>query len=495
MSRRRIRNRSTNDVTSAVAFEVPTVTPMFSANFQSNTETQIESTEPLSDSENSPRDSEIQSRDSFFQREEQSTSSNPGEPSHTFSEPSPTFSEPSPAFSESSPTFSESSPAFSEPSPTFSKTTPTFSEPSPTFSEPNDVQCGESPSIAESQKLNISFEPISVALFDPIVPLENGPLNPALINQSAYTNHNLNDQVVPYQMQVESYTGDIEVDKWDANNYDDIEQSFFSIDVCEGKIFKAMINMLVDSTKDNGSFMLSSEYITYSSINSEGTVLTEVKMRTVDFLNYELDSPRGIVGITCNMADLKKSIPKMASADHVCLSTHFNENDIYVANSTNNNEDHYLLLKCERANDIPIYKEVFQYNNSEQNPNVRVSCAKFSQICASIASIGSELIICRCYPRGFVFIPHTETDKRTHGLSRLGEVNRKVKTESGQEITTTDELLGQISISAKTLKYLAKVKDLNSNSIIKVYYEPDQALKLVCQIGGFGEWRAFVWSS
>ena len=284
-----------------------------------------------------------------------------------------------------------------------------------------------------------------------------------------------------------------EIELLSKSNYDNIFDSYFNITISEGKIFKCLIDQLAEA-HEIGSFILSENNILYSNMNDEDNVLTEVVLRSHNFLNYDLESTKKVIGVSFNMQDFKSSIPpKIAASDSIKLSTHPEEDIVYIENSSNSQDNLLNLLTPESINNIPIHANSFTYQMSEEYPNVRVKCTDFALTCTAMASSGSKMITCRCYPRGFIFIPYAEKNKRSTSVGRHGEIEKQIMSTNGTIITVPDDILGEINISKKTLKYLSKVRNLNSNGILKIYYEPGQALKLICQIGGFGEWRAYIW--
>lgn len=259
----------------------------------------------------------------------------------------------------------------------------------------------------------------------------------------------------------------------------------------DGHSFRNLIEYL-KSTNTEGNFVFSADQITYSKADATNTVLNDVVIWTSKLSNYQFRSPEPIM-VGVNNANLRAITKSIGRKDSVQLAMYQNDIRLYLqiigANAKPSSQDNINIITPRRVTEDSYY--IREYTRNEGNPNCSVLSTNFCKMCAAMNSIKCTYVTIIGLYKEMVFKGMMEGDiigrvqKFVNDESLATSQNSKKK---GPRLIIQNEEPVTIRTRIATIKALSKINNLsNPSGMIKMYLEPDRPLKLVSNVGNYGQ--------
>lgn len=293
--------------------------------------------------------------------------------------------------------------------------------------------------------------------------------------------------------------------------YSDSAASFIA-EFSDGYAFRNMIEYL-RATNSKGNFRFSEEAIYYEQADSNLIIVNQIDINTCELSNYEFNSKCSEVIIGVNISDMRAITKTIGKKDSVRLYKCSNDPILYIQiignNSRGTGRTNISVVRPQHV-EIVTY-EIPEYKRSEKIPNCTVSSTDFSKMCTSMSSIKCSSVTVYGLSRGVIFegltegtmfgrierfgihdgfTPNQSIDssiKINNVIMPPGPKPRLVIKSSNQSDEQT-----KVKIKMNLIKSLSKLNNLSNHGTIKIYMEPDNPLKIICQIGNYGILRIFI---
>ena len=302
------------------------------------------------------------------------------------------------------------------------------------------------------------------------------------------------------------------------SNQDD--STVFSATFIDAITLKSIVGYL-QSTNKEGNFTFGYDSIKYTQViekdsdgNISSQILNEMFIDPSWLVDYEYISeyPEYTVRIKLDklkalLADIKGkcgvTIYKVEEDTTIFLQISGSESGI----DNQSNIGHMQPTPFSSCDESSI--DVYDFP-PESRPTCTISSESFSRACTSFTRIDSTQIDVCGYANGFTIVAKVSAGEPGK-VFRFGKVTDKELSESvhGSDhfdnnefgiviVDSDDEEIGMsnpkpmVSIGKKTLKSLAKVRNLASDQTIKFFMAPGLPIKIVASVGNYGVIRIYV---
>lgn len=283
------------------------------------------------------------------------------------------------------------------------------------------------------------------------------------------------------------------------------QQLLMLAEFSDGYSLRNLIEYLKASNTTTGRLIFSRDRITFVRSNYQATVLNEVVFRTYDLPRYIYNSDQPNIVFGANMNNIRPITRSIGKKDSARLFMQKGDTRLYIQIISQNAK----ALSRENVNVIvsqnvePEGYDLEEYVRSVDRPNCSVPCHDFTKMCGAMNSLKCSYVTAKGFENGMTFIGMIEGNI-------FGRVDRFG--ECGSALTLTDLPLQSMSmtgaagnsgggassqqpvirISISIVKALSKINNLTSNGNIRMYFESDRPLKLVCNVGTYGQLNIYL---
>lgn len=252
-----------------------------------------------------------------------------------------------------------------------------------------------------------------------------------------------------------------------------------------------------------GAFRFYENEIIYEQANTKQTLLNQIVISTNELTEYDFNSKTGVVILHVNLAELRQRTKTIGKKDRLAIYKIPGDNsmylEIYSQNSSNMGE--YPNIHCIETLS-PDYSQytIYKYDRTKR-PLCTVHQGDFAKFCSAFVSVKCSHVIAHGYPRGIIFEGKKQTGETT-SCKKFGKCNnevpapiatndklivRRLPNTTMTKLVMYDERVDSIVIPVEIIKSLSKLNNLATNGTIKIYFEKNYALCLICNIGTYGE--------
>lgn len=278
------------------------------------------------------------------------------------------------------------------------------------------------------------------------------------------------------------------------------QQLLMLAEFSDGYSLRNLIEYLKASNTTTGRLIFSRERITFVRSNYQATVLNEVVFRTYDLPRYIYNSDQPSIVFGANMNNIRPITRSIGKKDSARLFMQKGDSRLYIQIISQNAK----ALSRENVNVIvsqnvePEGYDLEEYVRSVDRPNCSVPCHDFTKMCGAMNSLKCSYVTARGFENGMTFIGMIEGNIFGR-VDRFGECGSSltdlplhsisVPTSSSSPSNSQQPI---IRISISIVKALSKINNLTSNGNIRMYFEQDRPLKLVCNVGTYGQLNIYL---
>jgi hypothetical protein len=278
----------------------------------------------------------------------------------------------------------------------------------------------------------------------------------------------------------------------------------FFAEFIDGYSFRNSVEYL-KATNKKGSFVFKQDYIMYAQDNVTGTVLNVMFYYASEMSRYIFNSEEKEEIVGMDLGHLRSVTKPIGKKDSVCLFRLKNDPLFYIQIiSQNNRSANRSNLNAVRpvAVDLKVF-EVAPYSRGDV-PNCIIPASEFAKTCNAINAIkcthasikgyqqGVQIkgiignsLVSRCDSYGYI----EQTTRPTLDLGTLSNIRTPVSTgpvKRGPRLVIDNSQGDEIKVATATIKALAKLNNLSTQGMVKVYIEPNRPVKLSTNIGNYG---------
>lgn len=269
------------------------------------------------------------------------------------------------------------------------------------------------------------------------------------------------------------------VDKW-AKKIDtspnDISSSLY-VELSESFSFRNLIDYL-NNTNNDGTFVFSEEKICYIQSNCDNTITNIFMCDVSELTGYEISSNKNKITFRINMDELKIRTKSIQKKDKMVLCKNKNDPELYLY--------HYLSGTTQPMTyTIPTLTQedidftLPDFTRPRNKPNSTITSGEFKLICSAMSGNKNKCKFVKIegYERGIQFIGMSDTNNII-GIKKMGKLD--------------DDLISYVDIQLSTIKYLARLVGLSVNGTIKFFIEKNKPLRIITNVGTYGEITVIV---
>ena len=269
----------------------------------------------------------------------------------------------------------------------------------------------------------------------------------------------------------------------------------------DGYAFRNMIEYLKASGNKAGSFVFTRQGITYKMANQKRTVVNCVQIfgHLLSCYVYNAKEPQISVGLTLAMFRTNtKSIGKRDGAQLFMLP---NDPNLYIRQlsaTVKGTSENLGFIRPQHGDDFTFDFEIDDYTRGEDNPNCTIPTSDFSKMAASMTSIHCKSVIFKGMSKGVIcqgMLQGAVVGRVTHfGICETG-TNEQQTNKAPKLWIMRDEEIGEtinIRVDEDIVKALAKLNNMSTSGIVRVYMETGMPMLLLCNISNYGFLRIYL---
>lgn len=266
-------------------------------------------------------------------------------------------------------------------------------------------------------------------------------------------------------------------------------------------------------TNYHGTFKFTSDQITYDQMDGKESILNCVTIDTHELTDYNIQSSTGEVCMRVSLPEMRQRTKNIGKKDRAVISKLAYDNNMYLevysqnSASTGDRPNVYIIntIKAETK----IYKRP-EYNVERKKPNCAVYQGDFAKFCSSFISIKCNYVTAHGFETGILFRGMSPT----HEIIGVKEFGKCDETQINNTIVNQESVdhtniikpgtkpprlqiyehveLESIKIPIDIIKGLAKLNNLSATGNIKMFFEYNKPLGLICSIGTYGDISVFL---
>ena len=319
-----------------------------------------------------------------------------------------------------------------------------------------------------------------------------------------------------YDDSIESVDNNILQELEDAQTLQVDPNASFVADFTDGYSFRNMIEYL-RTTNSNGNFRFRSEVIYYEQDDASHIIVNQIEINNCELSLYEFNSKASDIVLGVNISDMRAITKTIGKKDSLRIYKLAGDPLLYIQiignNSRGTGRQNISVVRPHKV-EVVEYK-IPEYKRSERYPNCTISSTDFAKMCTSMSSLKCNYVTVYGLPKGVSFegltdgamfgrierfgsqdySPNIHSMDSSSSPLRLNNINVPNTPKPRLVIKQTTPLPeDQIKIKIKMglIKALAKLNNLTNHGMIKIYMEPDNPLKIICQIGNYGTLRIYI---
>lgn len=271
------------------------------------------------------------------------------------------------------------------------------------------------------------------------------------------------------------------------------QQLLMLAEFSDGYSLRNLIEYLKASNTTTGRLIFARDRISFVRSNHQATVLNEVVFRTYDLPRYYYNSEEPTIVFGANMTNIRPITRSIGKKDSARLFMQKGDSRLYIQILSQNAK----ALSRENVNVIvsqnvdPEGYDLEEYVRSVDRPNCSVPCHDFTKMCGAMNSLKCSYVTAQGFENGMTFIGMIEGNIFGR-VDRFGEcgtglTDMPLLNAAPGESSSAGGAQPSIRISISIIKALSKINNLTSNGNIRMYFEQDRPLKLVCNVGTYGQ--------
>lgn len=268
----------------------------------------------------------------------------------------------------------------------------------------------------------------------------------------------------------------------------------------EGYNIRNLIEYL-KTTSTSGNFVFTKDSISYREMDKEEHICVDILINTNMIKSYKFNSDNDIL-VGVQLSDLRIGTKLIGKKDEFCMymkkelvNSYLYIQPIPFGSGLGKSTTHFV----KTMNIEPTFLEMPTYEQTETCPNTETNLIQFTRACKNVASIKSEYVLVKAYPKGIRFTSYIQgkingIDEKFGNCSYSDEQSNKypdfnkLMTElSISEVNNSrNEELPTIEVSPQIFKSLGKINNTSTNGSVTFHMEKDRPLKIRCPIGKCG---------
>ena len=268
----------------------------------------------------------------------------------------------------------------------------------------------------------------------------------------------------------------------DEGNFNIDKNTDFCSELNDGSSFKSMIEFMLTSTGCSTiDLYVTEEGMQFIGKDPNNTILVKTDLRKGDMLSHTYISDKPFyytqLGLTikqCISCITKKSglrIYKDSDSDYIYLA----------ANSGSTSGENVGMIKPPDV--YKITKPLIPEYVDEDDATCKIPTSVFSARCNDASKGSHKSVTLTSYASGWMGLATGLVDDGVGTSGRFSAFGEKVD---------DDEAVSKITIKKKTLKSLTKILAMAPSGIIKIYLDDDNPLKILGNIGHYGQIRIYI---
>ena len=268
-------------------------------------------------------------------------------------------------------------------------------------------------------------------------------------------------------------------------------------------------------TNYNGTFIFTEDQILYEQANGKETILNSLVIDAHELTYYSMQSRTSQITMRVSLSAMRQRTKNIGKKDRAVISKMANDTNMYLeiysqnSASTGDNPNFYVISTLQ--SEIKPHKKP-EYERKKR-PNCTVYQGDFAKFCTSFISVKCSYVTVHAFKMGILFKGMSSTNKaisfKEFGKCCGGESSENVSTTTIQEknapttiikpknsrprlIVMENGEIDSIKMQIDTIKGLAKLNNLSTTGTIKMYFEKEKPLLLICNIGTYGELSVYL---
>lgn len=264
----------------------------------------------------------------------------------------------------------------------------------------------------------------------------------------------------------------------------------FSANFADGYIFRNLIEYL-KNTNQSGIFLFSKERILYKQSNAISKIVNKIEIRCEDLVSYEYNSSEEQIPVSVNFVDILTILRNTGKKDSIKIFQRTDEPSILYFQSKSHtsidgesSNENISMIRLQYLNPLEFDESANEIE--EKNPNVVIQNSMFNKVFKTFSSMKCDSISIIGKNKGIMLISISKGEIFGR-IEKIGEISEDI---GNIEKLESDPDYSVIKVSCSTMKSLCKIGNLGS--IIKIYMEKNKPLKIVTNIGSFGNLKSYV---
>lgn len=290
----------------------------------------------------------------------------------------------------------------------------------------------------------------------------------------------------------------------------------FVAEFCAGYIFRMLIEYLRD-TNTSGNLIVTRDHITYTQADGLGRLLNDVVIYTHELTKFQFNSrtPKIIVGINTN--DFRNKVKNVRKKYQVTLYKEPGQDNLFmeIHGQSGSGGGNIITIESEHVSLTEVH--VSKYSSPDNRPNCTISSEAFTEKCNVLKDSAVSRVEISGYPGAMVMLGRSESggiarlchlgdlpddpDEPGEGIMSKLDISKLNITKSSvvpkfvvhDDLPISARALRSIIVDVSTIKALARLNNITPNGgTVKIYFERDKPVKLICHIGTFGQLTVFL---
>lgn len=287
----------------------------------------------------------------------------------------------------------------------------------------------------------------------------------------------------------------------------------FIADFCDGYSFRQSINFIRQCTSDDCTFITRKDGIYCANSNDTKNITVIFNIYKYQLTKYEHDANTGTILLPVKLSELSAVLSKITKTMGIRIYKTSKNRDLYYQSIKDSNVLSDNALGILTLNPTSTFKDfkISDYNRSSLDPNCVVSSQDLKGVCNEIKTSGCSKVKLGVFPRGICFSTIMEPNARfitrkfgvvdesasenatpslchlpgsvvnNHQMSSLAIINMKPR-----------NLVEEYYFYSTFMDTMALLDNINPRGVVKFYAETNKPLKVVSNVGDYGEMTIYI---
>ena len=267
-------------------------------------------------------------------------------------------------------------------------------------------------------------------------------------------------------------------------NFNINKNTEFCSELNDGSSFKSMIEFILASTS-NSTIDL---YVTEDGMQFIGKdkivgpqIIVKTDLRKDDMLSHSYISDKTLYYTQLDLT-IKQCISCVAKKNGLKIYKNADEDYIYLEiTSGTSSSTNIGIIKPPDV--FKIIKPIIPEYGDENDPTCKIPTSIFSARCNDASKGSHKTVTFTSYSSGCIDIATGLVNDGVGTTGRFASFSEKAE---------DDEVISKVIIDKRILKSLSKITSMAPNGIIKIYMDPEMPLKILGNIGHYGQIRVYL---